>query len=193
MVLELSEQLLNLCDEEAVFGVTVSTAGEVSPFPELLDLSHCLQDASLSCSEGRDLFNLVEVIFDALLQQLSERKVHQGHRLGLYQRPNFLPMLLLHCLVTECSNQVAITSDILDFASGCLMDLVLVVSADLGLELDELALSLFHRGHNGWRILVAEVLSIPSPLLFSESQSDLPEFVPDTKELLELCYLRNSS
>lgn len=126
---------------------------------------------------------------DACREQLIEGEVQEGLRRTIDKRPHFLPMLLLHRLVTEGSDQVAVSRNVLDVCCCSLKDLVLLISAKFSLKLDELRLSLLDSLTNCNSVLLQEVLVVPMLLLISEGVPDGPEPVSDAKLLLELFYL----
>ena len=78
MVLQLSDKIINLSDKEPVLGISVPPTNEVRLIPKGSDLADGLQDTGFSSSKRRDLLNSVEVLIDALLQQLVESEVEQG-------------------------------------------------------------------------------------------------------------------
>ena len=102
-------------------------------------------------------------------------------------------MLILHRLVTKGSDQVAVSSNVLDVGCCSLKDLVLIISTKFGLELDKLGLSLLDSLTDFRCVLLQEVLMVPPLLMISEGLPDIPETVPDEELLLELFYLRDMS
>ena len=106
---------------------------------------------------------------DALLEQLSQGEVQEGSRLTLDEIPNFRPVLLLHCLLSEGLDQVGVSGNVLDVAGCSLEDLVLLVmSTHFILDLNKLRLSVLDVGADVGGVLISKVVVVPFLLLILE-------------------------
>lgn len=186
MILELSDQVLNLRNEVAILGVSVVFDDEVRVLPGGADVSDRLQDGGLtSCLRG-DLLDTLEVCIDASLKELIQVEVQQGAWWTIYKLPDVVPMLLLHRWITKCLNEVAMSGDVLDLGLRCVEHFVLPVVADLGLELDQCSVLLLDSLDDGGSILLSEVVAVPSLLLLAEGLPDVPELVSHVVLVLEV-------
>jgi len=124
IVLELGDKFINFGNEESILGVSVLPANKTGILPQFDNCLKSFHNVGLTNGEGRDLFYIFEMLVDASLEKLFECESWSNLRNCINKSPHLCPMLILHGLLTESSNDLGVSRDVLNLSLSCVKDFI---------------------------------------------------------------------